>query len=448
MTATKLPTDPKGVAAWLGNGGADRLIGIETHSYDISPRLRGRIRETPEDFFVSEVLRGGSVATSLTYRVDDQEGTPVYVLSKIDLDTITAVRQFSAALRLKPWEVKYLGLKDKRAVTYQFVFPTRFRGAPPPRLCGAKWEARLHSMVGGPLRPLDLSGNLFWVVIRLQDPVQTQELQSLLSEFSGKTSRNGLLNFFGPQRFGGRKPINHVAGYLIAKRDYDAAVKAIIGTPSDSDDEPLRQAREDFLEGERRAVLQTLARSPLILERSLVKNIIRYEGDSRRSLMGLPSYLLRFLLESFSAFLFNLAASRTKDELMEWKVREGMLYVPLDDRASPLTTCLRATSSSLATIGEDLNERKTVPAIACPGFLTERALTRQIDQFMNELGVSCRSFNLSERSEAGYPGQIRAALTTPRTISAAMTDSQSVLVRFFLPRSSYATVLLRELLAR
>ncbi len=448
MMGTRLPTDPEGVVAWLRERGADRLIGMETQSCDTSSRLKGRIRETPEDFFVSEVLRSGSVATSLTYRMNGEGDIPVYVLSKTDLDTITAIREFSTALGLKPWEVKHLGLKDRRAVTYQFIFPTSFRGTPPPKLHGGKWEASIYSMLGRPLRPLDLCGNLFWILIRLRDPVPTSELQGLLSEFTRRVCETGFLNFFGPQRFGGRRPINHVAGYLIARRDYDAAAEVILGTPSGSDDEVLRRARTSFLEGERRRELQTLARSPFILERSLVKNLVRYEGDSRESILKLPSYLLRFLLESFSAFLFNLAVSRMKGGLLSWKAQEGMLYVPLDDRASPLTICVRATPSSLRTIEDDLNKRKAVPAVVCPGFLVERALAKELGQIMAELGVSCSSFHLRERPEAGYPGQIRAAVTIPRTISAAPTGSQSVFLRFFLPRSSYATVLLRELLAR
>jgi TruD family tRNA pseudouridine synthase len=448
MMGTRLPTDSGGVVTWLRERGADRLVGMETLSCDTSSRLKGRIRTAPEDFFVSEVLRSGSVATSPAYGMNGEGDIPLYVLSKTDLDTLTAIKEFSAALGLKPWGVKYLGLKDKRAVTYQFVFPTEFCGTPPPRLRGRKWEASIHTMLGRPLRPLDLCGNLFWILIRLRDPVPTPELQGLLSEFTRRVCETGLLNFFGPQRFGGRRPINHVAGYLIARRDYDAAAEVILGTPSDSDDESLRRARTSFLEGGRREELQTLVRSPFILERSLVKNLIRYEGDSRESALKLPSYLLRFLLESFSAFLFNLAISRMKGGLLSRKAQEGMLYVPLDDRASPLTTCIRAAHSSLGTIDDDLSKRKAVPAVVCPGFLVERALTKELGRIMGELGVSCSSFHLRERPEAGYPGQVRAAVTIPKTISAAPTGSQSVFLRFFLPRSSYATVLLRELLAR
>jgi TruD family tRNA pseudouridine synthase len=448
MMGTRLPTDPERIAAWLRERGADRLVGMETRSCDIPSRLKGRIRETPEDFIVSEVLRNGSVATSLTYRMNGEGDIPLYVLSKTDLDAITAIREFSAALGLKPWGVKHLGLKDKRAMTYQFIFPTRFRGKPPPKLRGGKWEASMHTTLGRPLRPLDLCGNLFWILIRLRDPVPTPELQGLLSEFTRRVCETGLLNFFGPQRFGGRRPINHVAGYLIARRDYDAAAEVILGTPSDSDDEPLRRVRTSFLEGGRRGGFQALVRSPFILERTLVKNLIRYEGNSRESILKLPSYLLRFLLESFSAFLFNLAVSRMKGGLLSWKAQEGMLYVPLDDRASPLTTCVRATPSSLGIIEDDLNKRKAVPAVVCPGFLVERALAKGLEQIMGELGVSCGSFHLRERPEAGYPGQVRAAVAIPKTISAAPTGSQSVFLRFFLPRSSYATVLLRELLAR
>jgi len=448
MMGTRLPTDPGGVAAWLRERGADKLVGMETLSCDLSSKLKGRIRVSPEDFFVAEVLRSGSVATSPTYRMNHEGNIPLYVLSKTDLDTIAAVREFSAALGLRPWEVEYLGLKDRRAATSQFVFPTGFHGMPPPKLSGGKWEASLHAMLERPLRPLDLCGNLFWILVRLSDPVPTPELQDSLSEFTRKVCETGLLNFFGYQRFGGRKPINHVAGYLIAKRDYDAATRVILGIPSDSEEEPLRRARISFLEGGRREDFQCLARSPFILEKSLAKNLIRYKGDNRKSILKLPSTLLRFLLESFSAFLFNVAVSGMKDGLLGWRAQEDLLYVPLDDRASPLTTCVRATPSSLGAIEDDLSKRKAVAAVVCPGFLVGKALTKELAQVMDELEVSCSSFHLEERPEAGYPGQVRAAVAIPKTISAAPTGRQSVFLRFFLPRSSYATVLLRELLTR
>lgn len=447
MTNPKLPTSPEDVMLWESTRGIEQLVGMRALSYSLPKRLNGRLRARPEDFVVSEVMRDGSVATTATYSTREEGTHPIYVMTKTNTDTLTAVRQLSSAIGLKPWEMDRLGLKDKRALTFQFVSPKR-RCETPPKLKGSGWEADLVAMSSTPLRPCDLRGNLFWVTVRLRAPMSVAEIRDVLARFSSKVSETGLLNFFGYQRFGGRKPVNHIAGYLVAKRDYEAACKVILCAPCRGEPKELTDARTRLLEGRGRDDLARVARSPLSVERALARNLMRYGCDARKSLLNLPSNLLRFLLEAFSSFLFNDTIGAMGNSLLSGETREGALYSRLDNEGGVLTTYAMGAPWSKRRIGEDLRLRRAVPAVACPGFFTEGAIERKTRETMAQLGVDCSSFHIQERPQAGYPGQVRAAVVFPRLISAAPIDARTVFLSFFLPRSSYATVLLRELLSQ
>ena len=447
MMNPDLPTSPEELLLWERERGIEQLVGMGALSYRLPKRLNGRLRARPEDFIVSEVTRDGSVATTVTYSSREEATHPIYIMTKVNSDTLAAMRQLSSAIGLKPWEMDRLGLKDKRAQTFQFVSPKK-RCETPPKLRGSEWGADLMAISSTPLRPCDLRGNLFWVTIRLRAPMLVDEIRDVLGHFSSKVAETGLLNFFGYQRFGGRKPVNHIAGYLIAKRDYEAACKVILCTPSRTEPRELTNVRSRLLERRNREDLARVARSPLSVERALARNFMRYECDARKSILHLPANLLRFLLEAFSSFLFNDTIGAMSGQLLSGGIREGALYSQLDNEGGVLTTYAMGAPWNRRRIGEDLRLRRAVPAVACPGFLAERAIEGKTRETMAQLGIDCSSFHFQERPEAGYPGQVRAAVVFPRLISAAPIDARAVFLSFFLPRSSYATVLLRELLSQ
>jgi len=446
MMESVLPVSPDEFRSALSRRGRDRLIGIDLFTLQLPTKMKGRLRSCPEDFIVSEVLTDGAVATPVTIGKREAGGIPTYVLSKRNIDTPTAAREFSSVLRLKPWETKYLGLKDRRAVTFQFLSPSRSCHDPPPFVRGKSWEARLYAMSDRCLRPSDLCGNLFWIFMRLSEPMSEHDVLGILAEFKSRVLATGMINFFGYQRFGSRKPINHIVGCLICRREYDTAVRMMLGTPHTAEPSSLSEARQEFLDGRSKRALSDLVRSDYSIERSLARNMMRFDGDSKRSILRLPSNLLRFLLQSLSAFIFNSTASHIGHRLLLREVQEDLLYVPLDRAGSPTTACARPTPSSARAIKEALGARRSVPAITSPGFLAEKAVHEESRRVMDELEIKCESFHLRERPEAGYPGRLRAAVVMPKIVSAVPFDEMSVFLSFFLPTSSYATVLLRELI--
>jgi tRNA pseudouridine13 synthase len=155
------------------------------------PPASGRLRFSPEDFQVDELLGF------------DAEGEGEHVLLRVEkrgANTGWVAGQLARVAGVDSREVGYAGQKDRRALSWQsFTVPLR-RDQPVEQWLGHEGEgyrvleARRH---GRKLRPGAHRGNRFR--IRLRDAVaEAAALESRAEE----VRRLGVPNYFGPQRFG------------------------------------------------------------------------------------------------------------------------------------------------------------------------------------------------------------------------------------------------------
>lgn len=159
---------------------------------DPSPRPRGRIKTTPEDFLVDEIP---------AYEPSG-EGDHVYLhVKKRGLTTDEAVRAIVRALGVEMRETGVAGMKDKVAVTTQWIsvlsrdpdMEARARGL---TLDGIEvLAARRH---GNKLKTGHLRGNRFTLVVREVPP---DAMDAVRASFD-RIAREGVPNAYGAQRFG------------------------------------------------------------------------------------------------------------------------------------------------------------------------------------------------------------------------------------------------------
>jgi tRNA pseudouridine13 synthase len=150
------------------------------------PGSGGRLKCSPEDFQVDErpaYLPGGS-------------GPHLYLhVEKRGLTTRDAVRWLARALGVGERDVGYAGLKDKAAVTTQWLsFPVT-RDPDPAGLATEGLRVLAASRHQNKLRVGHSRGNAFQVVVRSGQLAAAAACAARLRE-------TGLPNFFGPQRFG------------------------------------------------------------------------------------------------------------------------------------------------------------------------------------------------------------------------------------------------------
>jgi tRNA pseudouridine13 synthase len=168
----------------------DSLIGISVYSTKFEG-TGGKIRNTSDDFEVSEVISEKSLKLIL-----EQSDYAVYKLKKKNIDTNHAL---SDIFRKKGLRLKALGLKDASAITEQFVCSNN-KGRSIDDFNSSKYSLKKIGYVKKPLSKKDMIGNHF--------KIKLVECKDNLSEFH---EQDKILNFYGYQRFGSKRPVSNFA---------------------------------------------------------------------------------------------------------------------------------------------------------------------------------------------------------------------------------------------
>ncbi len=150
------------------------------------PGSGGTLRASPEDFRVDEIpayLPSGS-------------GPHLYLkVEKRGRTTRDVLRELARALSVPERDAGYAGLKDREAVTTQWLsFPVA-REPDPAALAGPGLTVLAVSRHQNKLRPGHVRANRFEVVVRGGELEPARACAAALSE-------RGMPAFFGPQRFG------------------------------------------------------------------------------------------------------------------------------------------------------------------------------------------------------------------------------------------------------
>jgi len=179
-----------------------------------SPGTGGQV-ESPEDFVVEEIIEPKFLRK---YRIAGGKVQPIdgkytlAIMRKKLLTTEQAVQRL--AVHLKAARIGYAGLKDKFAVTSQYVtFPADYE----PLLQTFRDESvsvEKVSRTDKEIAPGDLFGNRFTITLHNAKPTKILEELQVFP------------NYYGPQRFGadGKNP---KIGRLIIKRKFGEALKEI-----------------------------------------------------------------------------------------------------------------------------------------------------------------------------------------------------------------------------
>jgi tRNA pseudouridine13 synthase len=151
------------------------------------PGVGGRIKVEPADFDVEEIPAYEPAGT----------GDHLFLwVEKTDLGAEYFIRQVARRLGIANGEVGTAGLKDRRAVTRQWVSVPVVCESAVVNLDGNGIRVLRVSRHTNKLKPGHLHGNRFRILIR--DAKSTTDPEPILDRIRAE----GLPNFYGPQRFG------------------------------------------------------------------------------------------------------------------------------------------------------------------------------------------------------------------------------------------------------
>ncbi|MGB9134740.1 MAG: tRNA pseudouridine(13) synthase TruD, partial [Candidatus Bathyarchaeia archaeon] len=435
----------------------ERLLGIETFASE-TLGIGGVIKHTPEDFVVEEVLVDGSKAEVKPNPPTQLAGEGRYLaclLVKRNWDTLLAARRIAKQLGISERRIQIAGIKDKKALTAQHVSIENISLEKVKRL-------QINDIQLYPLRrstnmvfPHMSFGNVFHLTVR-----GVSHSRRVIQERTSKTldklsTLGGVPNFFGHQRFGTIRPITHLVGKALARKDLEKAALIFLAQPSPHEHPQSRKARQTLSETRDFAKAARYFPQQLLYERLMLSHLARHPGDYAGAFRRLPPRLCSILLQSYQSYLFNrFLSQRLQRGIPINQPQVGDYAVKTDRYGLPTKTYVKASAENLEDLCEAVRKGSMYVALPLIGFkqTPSEGVEGEIEQAIlkNEL-VTPTDFYISSMPEMSAPGEPRAAITPIIDLCVETPErdelnkgKKRLLVSFTLHRGCYATIILRE----
>lgn len=403
-------------------------LGLETYLTE-TEGTGGIIKEEPEDFLVREV--------PVDLPRNENGAYSVFWMKARNWETNALLSLISRRLRVDHSRIHLAGTKDKRAVTEQLlVIKARKEDVESLGIDGL--ELRYLYSTDRKLYLGDLYGNEFFIRVK---HCRTERVPEILRELERK---GGFPNFFGIQRFGISRPNTHRIGEMIIEGDFEGAVMNYICEPGEYDSEELAVAKR--LAGEKRfgEALELFPRS-LEFERDMLKSLAKRE-DYVGALKALPINLRTMLVYAYQSYLFNRILSERIRRGLTNRVLIGDIIRPIDAHLNPEDEDIPVTDRNIAKVERNFRKGRCSPTGAIPGYdsVIPEGEEGEIERGVLK-GIDLEKFWIYRMPELSARG-LRRPLQVRTRISYNMEDDSTVTFSFYLPKGTYATSLLREIM--
>lgn len=162
-----------------------------------------RFKQTPRDFVVEEIP---------LYEFSGEGEHLILFVRKKNLSTSEMVGVFARFLGIKNRDIGYAGLKDKHAMTKQYISIHKQHEEALASFEHESIKILSQGYHNNKIRIGHLRGNRFYIKLKKVNPTSAIKIDEALK----KISKNGMPNYFGYQRFGNDGD-NHIIGEKIAK---------------------------------------------------------------------------------------------------------------------------------------------------------------------------------------------------------------------------------------
>ena len=250
-------------------------------------------------------------------------------------------------------------------------------------------------------------------------------------------------NYYGLQRFGSERLVTHLVGKAILERKFDKATEILLTYTTNYDSKFSREIREKLRDIKSNPNLIREIPPGMDIEKNLAKAIL-IGKDPISALRTIPISIRRLFVQAFQAFLFNKTLSiAIRDDFS--------LTIPEES-----DLCFDVFGDDL-TFGKIRKYEKGKPAdsriqrlpiIRLPGYSFQPGKNRFdkiIKEFMKQENINAKDFFIKEMQELSESGGFRQACYVCKNFK-YKKEENSLLVGFSVPKGSYATVLLRELI--
>jgi tRNA pseudouridine13 synthase len=383
-----------------------------------------KLKCLPEDFRVTE----------LTKRVAQGRGPfALYRLTKTSLGTPEAIDAILKRWNLARQQVGYGGLKDRHAVTEQFV---TIKNGPRSDQMQTNLDLTYLGQTDLPFEAGDISANHFEIVLRsLSDDDVSRATQAI-----GDVTLNGVPNYFDDQRFGSVGQSGEFIAVPWCRGDYERALWLALADsnehdrPTDRDEKQLLRDRWGNWPGLK-------ADMPRGSRRSIVTYLVDHPTDFRRALALMRPDLRGLWLSAFQSAVWNrLLAESLRDVCRPEQLHD----VKFGERPAPFFHALDESQRWELT-GMEL------PLPSGRLKLESGPLFDRLQRVLSEFGLEPRTMRVKYPRDAFFSKGQRAAIYLPGNLHHQADHDElyagrhKLTLSFELPRGSYATILIKRL---
>lgn len=392
----------------------EELCGMKTYGTDAAGS-GGTIKTVPKDFRVIENIA----------RLPEGNAFGLLLLKKTNITTFNAISSLANGLNISKSRISYAGIKDKRAYAEQYI-----------TIKNSKRDVRsvednniTIEKVGNTSRPIkssDILSNSFDITIRNIE-LDVEETRTRLDNVVDAI-KQGVPNFFGTQRFGSLRPVTHVVGKHLLRREYERAVVAYLTLTVQPDTtatpppliepETYREARQRLQRDNDYSQALTYFPQELYYEQRLLKKIVEIVPSTEKGwievIRTLPRNLCRLFIHAYQSYLFNEALSALLDEQKD-----------IDNFPAKL--------------------------VGYKTTLSDSGFDKKTDEMLEADGIAPADFKFDAMQELSSTGTLRAALIQPDIAIQEIgedklnKDRTSARLTFQLKPGRYATTVMREI---
>lgn len=394
------------------------------HPYltDQIPGIGGTIKESTDDFIVEEIPSYPPCGTGEHWYL---------TVEKRGITTLEAIRRIAVGLKVPEREIGYAGMKDAVGVTRQTLSVQRITAEQATRV--ELEDVKIISAVlhTNKLKLGHLKGNCFRIAIREVPEGSEASVRAVLETLQ----KRGVPNYFGLQRYGAQGN-SHLIGAAMLKRDWRAAVDALIGQPDLVRDEQWSSAISAYRQGDPSRALQLFPRH-CRSERDVLQRLATRAGEYEKAFAAVHPRLKKLYLSAVQSSLFDRVVARRIRQIdglmtgdLACKHVNGACFL-VEDADTELE---RAAAFEISASG---------PMFGCRMKQPEGRPLAMEREILETAQLGLDDFDL--------PGGLRLEgerrpLRVPLDTLSFRLEGDCLRLEFTLPKGSYATSVLREIM--
>lgn len=384
-----------------------------------------KLKFRPEDFYVEELAAAapGDTGRYVLYR-----------LTKKSIGTIEAIQAICHRWNLAGQRLSYGGLKDRHAVTSQFV---TIADGPLKSLHDRNFDLIPVSRSPKPFGPGSFRGNRFQIVIRDLDPGETEHASAAILSLEC----DGLPNYFDDQRFGSVGNSNQFIAHAWLQGDFERALYLALAEPNPHDRSAVK-AQKAVIGG----LWGRWAEAKAHLERSSARSIVTYlvdhPADFRGAFARIRHELRSLYFSAFQSHLWNLILARRIEQVID---PDHRVVVALKLGRFPFPRGI--DPSQVKALSE---VPLPLPCARVPA--PDGELSHATNEVLAGFQLSWAQLRVKYLKDVFFSKGSRPCLVFPEKLEHEIRSDefhrgrQALRLSFELPRGSYATILVKQLM--